>query len=206
MLQKLVTVIMFLVFFVQPAVSASLETDKKIPDFLAVDSDGKKVKLSDYSGKIFVLEWTNYECPFTKKHYETGNMQNIQEYAKNKGVIWLSVISSGPGEWGYLSGKEANMKVKDLNAKPNKIIMDADGKLGKMFGAKTTPHIFIIDQEQVLRYQGAIDDAGGGARFFKADITKSKSYAKAALEQILNNEKVIINSSKPYGCAVKYHS
>ena len=133
------------------------------PDFTAPDSNGKAHKLSDYRGKIVVLEWHNQGCPYTRKHYESGNMQKLQREWTAKGVVWLTVISSAPGMQGYVTAPEENDYVKRMNAAPTAALLDPDGNLGHLYAAKTTPHMYIIDGSGVLIYNGAIDKATGCA-------------------------------------------
>ena len=184
-------------------VQASVITDAEAPDFSLVDSFGKTVSLSDFSGSTVVLEWTNHDCPFVAKHYKTGNMQSTQEYAKEGGAIWLTIISSAPGTQGYVLPDTANELTTSREALPKHVLFDPEGDVGLMYGAKTTPHMYVIDASGILRYQGAIDDAGGRGFNFK-NLLEADNYVKNALKEIQSNQVVTTKVSKPYGCSVKY--
>src|SRR5215475_1237928 len=148
------------------------------PGFTAVDSNGKQRSLADYKGKFVVLEWHNQGCPYTKKHYDSGNMQQLQKQWTGKGVAWFTVISSAPGTQGFVTPSQENDYVKQMNASPTAVLMDPGGTLGKLYDAKTTPHMYIIDPQGTLIYQGAIDDKPTSDQ---ADIKTSKNYVSAAL-------------------------
>ena len=191
--------------FVPFILSASIETGSKAPDFELMDSNGNKVKLSGFQGKRVILEWTNHGCPFVDKHYKTGNMQNTQIEAKENDYIWLSIISSAPGTQGYVSSQEANQLTSSRGAQPSHVLFDPEGIVGKSYGAKSTPHMYIIDKRGSLRYQGAIDDAGGRGFMFK-DLSQATNYVKEAIKEINENRKISFPATKPYGCSVKYKS
>lgn len=184
---------------------ASVLTDVKVPNFSLMDSFDKAISLSDFSGSVVVLEWTNHDCPFVAKHYKTGNMQNTQQQAREKGVVWLTIISSAPGTQGYVLSAKANELTTSRNALPKHVLFDPEGKVGKIYGAKTTPHMYIIDQEGILRYQGAIDDAGGRGFMYK-NLLEAENYIKNALSEMQRGKTVTTKASKPYGCSVKYKS
>jgi peroxiredoxin len=171
------------------------------PDFSAVDSNGKSQRLSDYKGKYVVLEWHNQGCPYTKKHYESGNMQRLQKEWTAKGVVWLTVISSAPGTQGYVTPSQENDYVKQMNAAPTAVLMDSGGALGHLYAAKTTPHMYIIAPDGTLIYNGAIDDHPTSDQ---ADIAGSKNYVSAALGEALAGKPVSDAATRPYGCSVKY--
>jgi peroxiredoxin len=171
------------------------------PDFTATDSNGKTQKLSDYAGKFVVLEWTNRGCPYTQKQYNSGNMQRLQHEWTAKGVVWLTVISSAPGKQGYVTAPEENAYVKQVNASPTAVILDPDGTLGHLYDAKTTPHMFIINPQGMLIYNGAIDDK---PTTDVADINGAKNYVSLALDEAMAGKPVSIATSRPYGCSVKY--
>ena len=137
---------------------AAPEVGKPAPDFSAVDSNGKTVKLSDFHGKTVVLEWTNDGCPYVKKHYGSGNMQSLQKDADAKGIVWLTVVSSAPGKQGYVDGAGANGLTKSRGAAPAAVLLDPDGAVGHLYDARTTPHMFIVDKDGTLVYMGGIDD------------------------------------------------
>lgn len=171
------------------------------PDFTATDSNGKTQKLSDYKGKYVVLEWTNQGCPFTRKHYESGNMQKLQKQWTQKGVVWLTVVSSAPGNQGYVTADQENEYLKKMNAAPSAVLLDPKGDLGHLYAAKTTPHMFIIDPSGNLIYNGAIDDHPTPDQ---SDISSSVNYVSSALEQAMTGKPVTNAATRPYGCSVKY--
>jgi len=171
------------------------------PDFTATDSNGKVQKLSGYRGKFVVLEWTNQSCPYTRKHYESGNMQKLQKEWTQKGVVWFTVVSSAPGAQGYVTAAEENDYVKKVNAAPTAVLLDPKGDLGHLYAAKTTPHMFIIDPSGKLIYNGAIDNM---PTTDTADITGATNYVSQALEQAMSGKPVAEAATRPYGCSVKY--
>ena len=171
------------------------------PVFTATDTHGKKVSLADQKGKYVVLEWHNQGCPYVVKHYDSGNMQKLQKDLTAKGVVWLTVISSAPGKQGHVSPGEADAYVKEKGAAPTAVLLDEDGAVGRLYGAKTTPHMFIIDDKGTLVYAGAIDDKPTSD---KADVEGAKSYVLAAYEEAKAGKAVTTASTPPYGCSVKY--
>ena len=174
---------------------------ERAPDFTAVDTNGQTHKLSDYAGKFVVLEWTNRECPYTIKHYSSGNMQNLQREWTGKGVIWLTVQSSAPGTQGYITAPQENAWLKQINAVPTAVLLDPTGKLGHLYDAKTTPDMYVINPQGILIYQGAIDDH---ATADVSDIKISKNLVSAALSEAMAGRPVSVATSRPYGCSVKY--
>jgi len=171
------------------------------PDFTATDSNGKAHKLSDYKGKFVVLEWTNSGCPFTRKHYLSGNMQNLQKQWTAKGVVWLTVLSSAPGKEGYMTAEQENSYLKDKNATPTAALMDPAGNLGHLYGAKATPHMFVIDPKGKIVYNGAIDDHPSSDQ---GDIPGAKNFVSTALGEAMSGKAVTTASTEAYGCSVKY--
>lgn len=171
------------------------------PDFTATDSNGQTHHLSDYRGKFVVLEWTNRGCPYTRKHYESGNMQRLQQEWTAKGVIWLTVLSSAPGKQGYMDASDENAYLKQENAHPTAALLDPTGALGHMYDAKTTPDMYVINPQGVLVYDGAIDDR---PTTDVADIQGAKNYLNEALEEAMNGKPVGDPVTRPYGCSVKY--
>ena len=171
------------------------------PNFSATDSHGKTVSLADFKGKYVVLEWFNPECPFVKKHYGSGNMQKLQENFTSKGVAWLTIDSNAPGKEGNLKPEEANKTMEDWKAHSTALLLDQDGKVGKAYGAKNTPHMFVISPEGKIIYEGAIDSKASPN---PDDIPSSTNYVKVALDQSMAGKKVSTPSSRPYGCSVKY--
>lgn len=171
------------------------------PAFSVKDSSGKTRTLAEFKGKYIVLEWLNYGCPFVKKQYNSGNMQKLQAEATKDGVIWLSVISSAPGKQGYSTPQQTDENTKQHKAVPTAVLLDTDGAMGKTYHAKTTPHMFVINPEGNLIYNGAIDDKDSTDL---ADIPVAHNYVLAALKEAKKGEEVKVKTSKPYGCAVKY--
>ena len=171
------------------------------PDFTLVDSNGAKHSLSDLKGKIVVLEWVNFECPFVGKHYGSGNMQKLQKAYTGKGVVWLSINSSADGKQGYFPPDKINALMKEKGAAPTAYLIDADGAVGRAYGAKTTPHMYVIDAKGSLIYAGGIDDTPSTDQ---ADVATAKNFVRAALDEALAGKPVTTASSTPYGCSVKY--
>lgn len=182
--------------------SFSLEINSEAPDFkLTGVKNGKEISLSQFQGKIIVLEWLNHGCPFIQKHYETQNMQKLQKKFVDQGVIWLSIISSGKGKQGHVDLKRGLEDLKNHGSYATNVLLDETGIVGKMYEAKTTPHMYIINPQRQVVYQGAIDDQSGLDR---EDIPSAKNYVNQALEEILANKAVSIPSTKAYGCSIKY--
>lgn len=175
--------------------------DQPAPDFTLKDIDGKEYKLSSFKGKYVVLEWVNFDCPFVKKHYSSGNMQALQAEATKKGVIWLSICSSAPGKQGHFPIADLKKRIATEKAVPTAYLIDENGVVGKLYGAKTTPHMFVIDSIGKLRYAGAIDDMPSTK---VDDIPKATNYVRAALDAVTNGRTVAVKSQTPYGCAVKF--
>ena len=174
---------------------------ERAPDFTATDSNGKTHTLSEYAGKYVVLEWTNRDCPFTRKHYESGNMQALQRKWTSRGVIWLTVASSAPGAQEYVTAADENAYLAKSGAAPTAALLDSAGTLGHLYDAKTTPHMFVINPQGVLIYDGAIDDR---PTTDTADVTGAKNYVSLALEEAMAGKAVSVSTSRPYGCGVKY--
>ena len=191
-----------LMFGTTPAFAA-LAVGQAAPAFTAVDSKGKEHKLADFKGKVVVLEWTNHDCPYVKKHYTSSNMQNLQKQATDAGVVWLSVISSAPGEQGHVEGAKADELSASRKAVPTAVLLDPKGTIGKAYDARTTPHMYVIDAKGVLRYAGGIDSI---ASTKVEDVAKADPYFKTALEAVVKGEEVKQTVTRPYGCNVKYKS
>ncbi len=194
-------VIFFIVLLSNLLFAQQARLNESAPDFKLTDSNGNEHSLSDFTDKIIVLEWINFDCPFVKKHYDSKNMQSLQEKYTAKDVVWLAICSSNEGKQGNLSVEEINKRSKNLDAKFTAYLMDEDGKVGKLYGAKTTPHMYIIDKSGMLVYAGGIDDK---ATTDIDDIEDSKNYVSAALDALLTGKEVSVQSSTPYGCSVKY--
>ena len=203
-MKRLYIQIFLLLIFSQIA-STYVSNDTLAPDFKLIDSNGNEVSLSSFKEKVVVLEWTNHGCPFVAKHYKTMNMQSTQDSAKKDNIVWLSIISSAPGTQGYVSAAEANQLTNSREASPSHVLFDSSGRVGRLYAAKTTPHMYIIDKEGILRYQGAIDDAGGRG-FMNKDLSKAKNFVKEALEELVTGKSISSPVTKPYGCSIKYAS
>jgi peroxiredoxin len=173
----------------------------KAPDFSLTDAKGKTQSLSQYKGKYVVLEWFNPECPFVKKHYGSGNMQKLQEEFTGKGVVWLSIDSSAPGSEGNVTAEQAEKIVTGWKAHQTAFLLDPEGKAGRAYGAKNTPHMFVINPEGNVIYEGAIDSKPTPN---PSDIASSTNYVKVALDESLSGKPVSNANTKPYGCSVKY--
>lgn len=179
----------------------SARIGENAPDFNLKDSYGKSHKLSDFKGKYIILEWINFDCPFVVKHYKSENMQKLQKEMTGKGIVWLSICSSAEGKQGHFANAEINKRIKELKAKMTAYLIDEDGTVGKMYAAKVTPHIFIINPQGKLIYQGAIDDIKSTDI---ADIEKAKNYLKTAIEEATGGKSITSPTTTPYGCSVKY--
>jgi AhpC/TSA family len=182
---------------VPPPVAAKV--GQPAPDFDAADIAGKTVRLRDYAGKTIVLEWTNNGCPFVGKHYESGNMQALQQKYTPAGVVWLTVASSAPGEEGYMTPAEAKADLARWRAAPTDYLLDPDGALGHLYDARATPHMVVIDRTGRLAYMGAIDDKPSTRL---ADVKTAHNYVAAALDALAAGQPVA--STRAYGCSIKY--
>ncbi len=171
------------------------------PGFTLKSAAGRDVSLSDFKGRIVVLEWTNPGCPFVKKHYGPGNMQKLQKEAVDKGVVWLTICSSGPGKQGYLTPEEALKAVLENGSASTAYLIDKDGKVGRLYDAKRTPEMYVINKEGVLVYHGAIDDKKSPD---PADISGAKNHVMAAIEDLLSGKPVGTPKTEAYGCSIKY--
>ena len=201
---KTLTLISSIIFFAQ-TFYGYVSNDELAPNFKLTNSYGEEISLDSFKGKKVILEWTNHGCPFVAKHYKTGNMQETQNFAIEEKTVWLTIISSAPGTQGYVTPEEANMLTSTRNASPSHVLLDTNGSVGRMFEAKTTPHMYILDEKGFMRYQGAIDDAGGRGFMFK-DLLKAKNYVKDALNELKDGNALSNPVTKPYGCSVKYAS
>lgn len=181
--------------------SQAVKVGEPAPDFAAKDSNGRAQKLSDYRGKYVVLEWHNRQCPFVHKHYASRNMQNLQKKWTAKGVVWFTVISSAPGRQGYMMPEEENAYVLKMGASPTAVLLDPSGKVGHLYSAKTSPHMFVINPQGILIYNGAIDDK---PTTDLEDVSTAKNYVNLALEEATAGRQVTTRVTRPYGCSVKY--
>ena len=183
------------------ASAMALKPGDPAPDFKGVDSNGKTQTLAQYRGKYVVLEWANKGCPFEQKHYKSGNMERLQREWTAKGVVWLSVISSAPGQDGYVTPPEENDYLRTMKAAPTAAILDPSGTIGRRYSAKTTPDMFVIDPQGKLVYEGAIDDQPTPD---PASLNGAKNYVSAALEASMAGRPVEVPVTRSYGCSVKY--
>jgi peroxiredoxin len=197
-MKKLVLLSLFLIATL-PVLAAHV--GEAAPAFTATDTNGRQHSLSQYNGKFVVLEWTNQGCPYTRKHYDSGNMQRLQKEWTSRDVVWLTVISSAPGQQGYVTAEQENDYVKRIGAAPTAVLLDPKGDLGHLYAAKTTPHMFVINPQGQLIYDGAIDDK---PTTDQSDISGAKNYVTAALEEAMASKPVQVATSRPYGCSVKY--
>jgi peroxiredoxin len=173
------------------------------PDFSVIDASGKTQSLADYKGKTVVLEWNNPECPFVRKHYGAKNMQAQQGEAAAQGLVWLTINSGAAGKQGHLDAAGAKAYVAEVQGKQAAYLLDTDGKVGHAYEAKTTPHMFVIDKDGVLRYMGGIDSIPSAD---VDDIPKATQYVRQALADLAAGKPVSVPTSEPYGCSVKYGS
>ena len=184
--------------------AASAQTAKvgePAPDFTLPNTGGDEISLSDYQGRNVVLEWTNDGCPFVQKHYGSNNMQSLQKRMTADGTVWLTIVSSAPGQQGHVTGEEADALTRERKAAPTYVLLDEDGGVGRLYGARTTPHMYVVDAEGTLRYQGAIDTI---ASTDQADVARADNYVEAALRAVKAGRDVAVRQTRPYGCSVKY--
>jgi len=200
-LKQLFLPILIMALFSNMALAKELKIGKKAPTFTLTDMDGKEHNLKDYRGKYVVLEWINYDCPFVKKHYNSGNMQSLQEKYTAKDVVWLAINSSAPGKQGNFENAEIKRRSTEHGAAFTAYLKDEDGRVGKRYGAKTTPHMFIVDPKGKIVYMGGIDDIKSTK---VEDVAKGSNYVAAALDAALAGDNIAMTSTKPYGCGVKY--
>ena len=179
----------------------AVDTGQPAPDFTLKSIDGKDVSLADYKGKYVVLEWVNHGCPFVVKHYDSGNMPALQKEYTAKEVVWLSVCSSAEGKQGYETPEDWQKLNAEKKGAASAILLDGEGSVGKAYGAKTTPHMYIVSPDGTLIYQGAIDDKPSTDQ---EDIPGAKNYVKAALDEAMAGKPVTDGTTKSYGCGVKY--
>ena len=188
-------------FILLAATAYALRPGDAAPDFHGSDSNGNSQTLAQYRGKFVVLEWANQGCPYEQKHYKSGNMERLQREWTSKGVVWLSVISSAPGEQGYVTPPEENDYLRTMHAAPTAAVLDPSGAIGRLYGAKTTPHMFVIDPQGKLVYEGALDDQPTPD---PASLKIAHNYVSEALEDAMAGKPVPTPVTRPYGCSVKY--
>jgi hypothetical protein len=171
------------------------------PDFAVQDTKGTTRHLSEFHGKPVVLEWTNADCPYTRKHYTSGNMQAVQKLAQKDGVVWLSIISSAPGKQGFVNGPAADALTQARGAAPTAVLLDPTGSVGRLYHARTTPHMFVVDRNGNLQYMGGMDSI---ATADASDIANAEPYLKEAMLAVVDGKPVEHPVTKPYGCSIKY--
>jgi len=196
------SLILAVAFMCLPAAAfAAAEIGKPAPAFTVTAVDGATVKPSDYKGKIVVLEWNNPGCPFVHKHYDGGNMQKLQAYAHGKGVIWLTINSSAPGREGNMGNAQAKDYIASQKIVATHYILDPQGTVGRLYGAKSTPHMFVIDKAGNIAYMGAIDDQPTPD---PASLTGAHNYVQGAIDNLQAGKPIAVPSTQAYGCSVKY--
>lgn len=195
-----VSICILLLAAAQIAMSAA-KIGQPAPDFSGTASDSKSYHLADYRGKFVVLEWHNNGCPYTRKHYNSGNMQNLQKQWTARGVVWFTVISSAPGKQGYVNANDENTYMSKMGAAPTAALLDPTGAIGHLYDAKTTPQMIVINPQGVIVYDGAIDNRPTSDL---KDIQGATNYVTLALEQSLAGKNVDVAATRPYGCSVKY--
>jgi peroxiredoxin len=203
MMRRLAPAFLSLALIAIPVVANAARVGSPAPAFTGTDTHGKTQTLADYRGKFVVLEWTNKDCPYTEKQYNSGNMQKLQKEWTAKGVVWLTILSSAQGEQGYMTASEENAWITKIHAAPTAAILDPSGTIGHAYEAKTTPHMFVIDPSGKLVYEGAIDDH---ATTDISDVPTSKNYVSAALNEAMSGQPIATAYTRPYGCSVKYAS
>ena len=195
------TIISLAAFGVAVAAMAAFATAPSAPEFTLPSSVGKDVSLADFKGKYVVLEWWNYQCPYVVKHYNSGNMQRTQKELKDKGVVWLTIVSSKPGSQGYVTSEQANEVMKTNRGAPTFILHDPSGVVGKKYDAQTTPQMVLISPTGEMLYNGAIDSIPSSRI---ADLEKAENYLLRAFNEVSAGKPVSMPRTKPYGCNVKY--
>ncbi|MDO8777542.1 MAG: thioredoxin family protein [Gammaproteobacteria bacterium] len=198
--RTLITSLLVLPFGIAHAAAA---VGQPAPDFAVKDADGREVKLSQFRGKHVVLEWMNPGCPFVRKHYDSGNMPATQKEALGKGVVWLSVYSNDDASWGYTKPAKLREWVAARKAAPTALLIDGNGAVGKAYGARTTPHMYLVSPTGTLLYAGGIDSIASAD---KDDIAKATNYMRQAVNEALGGKPISVASSRPYGCMIKYKS
>ena len=184
-----------------PAEAAAAKVGEAAPAFTSTSTGGAAVSLAEHRGKLVILEWTNHDCPYVRKHYDTGNMQALQKEATGQGVVWLTIISSAPGTQGHVSAGQADELTTTRKASPTAVLFDPTGVVGKAYGATNTPHMYVIDPKGMLVYAGAIDDRPTTKR---SDVQGAQNYVREALQAVAAGQPVKTPVTRAYGCTVKY--
>lgn len=182
-------------------VSDDAEIGSAAPGFMLPGTDGADYSLDAFEGKYVVLEWLNFGCPYVKRHYNSGNMPELQKEFVDQDVVWLSIVSSAPGKQGYYESPAMNAENEKMGGNQTAILLDPEGTVGKMYGARTTPHMYIINPEGTLIYKGGIDDQ---PRARESETKNATNYVRAALSEAMSGQEVTVSSARPYGCSVKY--
>jgi len=188
-------------FALSGLMAVALPPGSVAPEFKGVDSNGVTHSLSEYRGKYVVLEWANQGCPYEQKHYLSGNMESLQREWTGKGVVWLSIISSAPGQQGYVTPAQENDYLKTMKASPTAALLDPKGEIGHLYDARTTPHMFVIDPTGKIVYQGALDDKPSAD---PSTLKGADNYVSDALNAAMAGKPVAMAATRPYGCSVKY--
>jgi len=188
-------------FALSALMAVALPPASTAPEFKGVDSNGVEHSLAEYRGKFVVLEWANQGCPYEQKHYQSGNMESLQKQWTSKGVVWLSIISSAPGQQGYVTPAAENDYLKTMKASPTAALLDPQGTIGHLYDAKTTPHMFVIDPAGKILYQGALDDKPTPD---PSSLKGADNYVSDALTAAMAGKPVAVAATRPYGCSVKY--
>jgi peroxiredoxin len=187
--------------FAAPEARAAAEIGAAAPAFSLAGADGENHSLAAEAGKVVVLEWLNHGCPFVRKHYSSGNMQALQRDYTGKGVVWFSIVSSAPGKQGHCDAEEASAQASEQKSAATAVLLDPDGTVGHAYGARTTPHLFVVAADGTVAYKGAIDDTPSAD---PDDVPKAHNYVRAALDALLAGATPEPASTTPYGCSVKY--
>lgn len=200
-LVAIVALVAGLIGILSAAANAAPKINQLAPEFSAQDSKGNAVSLAQFRGKTVVLEWTNADCPYTRKHYNSGNMQSVQQLARDNDIVWLSIVSSAPGKQGYVNGTAADELTASRHASPSAVLLDPSGTVARLYSAKTTPHMFVIDSKGTVQYMGGMDSVPSTDA---ADIAQAEPYLKEAMLAVAQGEKPPHAVTKPYGCSIKY--
>jgi peroxiredoxin len=198
---NLYPILVALVLCALPPLVSAAKVGEAAPDFTGTASNGKTFHLADYRGKYVVLEWHNNGCPYVRKQYNSGNMQHLQKQWTGQGVVWFTILSSAPGKQGYVTASEENDYMAKEQAAPTAALLDPTGDIGHLYDAKTSPHMFVINPQGVVIYDGAIDDK---PTIELSDVPGATNYVSLALEQAMAGKAVVTAATRPYGCSVKY--
>jgi peroxiredoxin len=193
--------LLFALLVTAASAASAQKVGQPAPDFSASDTQGKAVKLSDYKGKFVVLEWTNPECPYVRRHYNSGNMPSLQKELGAKDVVWLTVNSTNQSSSEFKTPQEMSKWMAEKGASPKATLIDKESKVGKLYDARTTPHMYVVDPQGKLIYAGAIDDKRWAS---ESETKNAKNHVRAALGEAMSGKPVSVSATSPYGCTVKY--